>query len=71
MDRISDSGSDGCGSIPHGATKKSVIVTDFFVFCTLDLFAPLVKPTEIFPVPHKCILRLEDPMVLVREDEKP
>ncbi len=22
MDRISDSGSDGCGSIPHGGTKK-------------------------------------------------
>ena len=21
MDRISDSGSDGCGSIPHGGTK--------------------------------------------------
>ena len=23
MDRISDSGSDGCGSIPHGGTKKT------------------------------------------------
>ncbi len=23
MDRISDSGSDGCGSIPHGDTKKA------------------------------------------------
>ena len=22
MDRISDSGSEGCGSIPHGGTKK-------------------------------------------------
>ena len=22
MDRISDSGSDGCGSIPHGATRQ-------------------------------------------------
>ena len=22
MDRISDSGSDGCGSIPHGGTKR-------------------------------------------------
>ena len=22
MDRISDSGSDGCGSIPHGSTKR-------------------------------------------------
>ena len=22
MDRISDSGSDGCGSIPHGGTKN-------------------------------------------------
>ena len=24
MDRISDSGSDGCGSIPHGGTKKGL-----------------------------------------------
>ena len=24
MDRISDSGSDGCGSIPHGGTKKEM-----------------------------------------------
>ena len=24
MDRISDSGSDGCGSIPHGGTKLSI-----------------------------------------------
>ena len=23
MDRISDSGSDGCGSIPHGGTKMT------------------------------------------------
>ena len=23
MDRISDSGSEGCGSIPHGGTKKA------------------------------------------------
>ena len=23
MDRISDSGSDGCGSIPHGGTRKA------------------------------------------------
>ena len=28
MDRISDSGSDGCGSIPHGGTY-STIVTKF------------------------------------------
>ena len=25
MDRISESGSDGCGSIPHGATKLSCL----------------------------------------------
>ena len=24
MDRTSDSGSDGCGSIPHGGTKKGL-----------------------------------------------
>ena len=24
MDRISDSGSDGCGSIPHGGTKRGL-----------------------------------------------
>ena len=24
MDRISDSGSDGCGSIPHGGTKSGL-----------------------------------------------
>ena len=28
MDRISDSGSDGCGSIPHGGTSKGGHLTD-------------------------------------------
>ena len=28
MDRISDSGSDGCGSIPHGGTKNAHTSTD-------------------------------------------
>ncbi len=30
MDRISDSGSDGCGSIPHGSTKKISAFRRFF-----------------------------------------
>ena len=30
MDRISDSGSDGCGSIPHGGTKKDRLGLSFF-----------------------------------------
>jgi hypothetical protein len=36
----------------------------------LCLSAPLVQPAEILSVPHQGILWLEDPMVLVREDEK-
>ena len=30
MDRISDSGSDGCGSIPHEGTKKGFAMKPFF-----------------------------------------
>ena len=30
MDRISDSGSDGCGSIPHGGTEKLSMTLSFF-----------------------------------------
>ena len=33
MDRISDSGSDGCGSIPHGGTRWVKI--SFTFLCTL------------------------------------
>ena len=87
MDRISDSGSDGCGSIPHGGTRKapqhmprSLSCTGFSALirsamlmpgeCPLLLPAPLIQPTEIFPVPEKCILWLEYPVVLVREDKQ-
>ena len=69
MDRISDSGSDGCGSIPHGATKKSADQSSADFFC-VTLLAPLVQPAEVFSMPHQGILWFEDPMVLVREDEK-
>ena len=31
MDRISDSGSDGCGSIPHEGTKKKRLLSLFFL----------------------------------------
>ena len=42
------------------------------IFCASVLFlAPSVKPAEIFPVPVKCILRLEYPVVLIREDYQP
>ena len=54
MDRISDSGSDGCGSIPHGATKKSADHQPTF----LCLSAPLVQPAEVFSMPHQSILWL-------------
>ena len=121
MDRISDSGSDGCGSIPHGGTKKGLrplslypVHPSHFVTAPVGhadlslslrsgavagsmffkhlpdasgtalkrlslypvslylrgLFAPLIQPAEVFSVPQKGILRLQDPMVLVREDEK-
>ena len=38
MDRISDSGSDGCGSIPHGGTEKrgqkpSFLFSTFLQIC--------------------------------------
>ena len=45
MDRISDSGSDGCGSIPHGGTKKTLGVCpkSFFVTapCGIDHLNPV------------------------------
>ena len=56
MDRISDSGSEGCGSIPHGATRF--------------LFTPGVEPAEVFTMPHQGILRLENPVIFLREDQK-
>src|SRR5574344_1570165 len=31
------------------------------------LFAPLVQPGEVLTMPEQCILRLKDPMALVRE----
>ena len=37
-------------------------------FCVL--FAPSVEPLEVFAVPHEGVLRFEDPMVLIREDEE-
>lgn len=36
MDRISDSGSDGCGSIPHGGTKKQSLAALFFCICVIS-----------------------------------
>ena len=44
MDRISDSGSDGCGSIPHGGTKKA-IRSDCFFFYLLNCRYRLVMRT--------------------------
>ena len=69
MDRISDSGSDGCGSIPHGGTKMTHGKT-MSHFCTPYLFTPLIEPAEVFAVPHHGVLRLEDPVILVWEDQK-
>ena len=39
MDRISDSGSDGCGSIPHGGTfeKSSIECVLLTIFCLSGL----------------------------------
>ncbi len=38
MDRISDSGSDGCGSIPHGGTKaEAALLSRFFLYNTFFL----------------------------------
>ena len=34
------------------------------------LFAPLIEPAEVFAVPHHGVLWLEDPVVLVWEDEQ-
>jgi hypothetical protein len=34
------------------------------------LLTPLIQPLEIFAMPKECILRLEDPVILVREDEQ-
>ena len=81
MDRISDSGSDGCGSIPHGGTKKGLRPLSLYPVypqslrdspggAARSLFAPLIQPAEIFPMPEKGILRLQNPMVLIREDEQ-
>ncbi len=46
MDRISDSGSDGCGSIPHGGTK----VADKKVFCSPSFGLP--NPRRLMPAPY-------------------
>ena len=80
MDRISDSGSDGCGSIPHGGTKRgfgpflcTLSTPSHFVTAPVGrrcLFAPLIQPAEIFPMPEKGILRFQDPMILIREDKQ-
>ena len=34
MDRISDSGSEGCGSIPHGGTIRATFIFDEFGILT-------------------------------------
>ena len=44
MDRISDSGSDGCGSIPHGVT----ISLPFRKFIMKPNVSPLAKLFPIF-----------------------
>ena len=40
MDRISDSGSDGCGSIPHGGTKKGSALGLNLLFYRLGIRTP-------------------------------
>ncbi len=44
MDRISDSGSDGCGSIPHGSTKQKckLLSINNLYFFLFSKFAPQI-----------------------------
>ena len=64
MDRISDSGSDGCGSIPHGGTKKemqpaspfSLSVRDENSYDTEYIYDVLVREFEV----RKFVLILRD-----------
>ena len=47
MDRISDSGSDGCGSIPHGGT--SVFIPHFvWVMSGLDFRGQIFKDDAVY-----------------------
>ena len=48
MDRISDSGSDGCGSIPHGGTKaETAAAVSAFVRYILLMSTPTTLKTLI------------------------
>ena len=62
MDRISDSGSDGCGSIPHGGTRTGRICGQF-LFIPQSLrdspqghafmpSLPSVVPGDLFAFPY-------------------
>ena len=51
MDRISDSGSDGCGSIPHGGTRKAQVFLSFS--CT-----PYPNPSQLRRQPLSGACRL-------------
>ena len=60
MDRISDSGSDGCGSIPHGGTRTgridatcSCLSPSHFVTAPGGMPSlPLVVPGDLFAFPY-------------------
>ena len=70
MDRMEDSGSFGRSSILRGATKMTRGLPRV-IFCTPPyLLTPLIEPAEVFAMPHHGVLRLEDPVVLVWEDQK-
>ena len=53
MDRISDSGSDGCGSIPHEGTKSSVRKIAVFPGRNF-VFMPAVRDFAGFPGRESC-----------------
>lgn len=55
MDRISDSGSDGCGSIPHGGTKLSINALASFGTLFLCFFA---LKLHVFHAFYVCLCRL-------------
>ena len=51
MDRISDSGSDGCGSIPHGGTRTGRICGQFLFIPRHFVTAPGGMPSLPLVVP--------------------
>ena len=60
MDRISDSGSDGCGSIPHGGTRTGRITRPVLVLSPSHFVTapegipslPSVVPGDLFAFPY-------------------